>query len=129
VRQGWNLTGDAFRLDSDGYFHYHARSDDMIVSAGYNISGAEVEEVLLTHPQVRECAVVGVPDTARGQIVKAFVVLTEPAHAGAALTKTLQEFVKSTIAPHKYPRAIEYLDALPRTVSGKVQRGALRQRV
>ncbi|MEZ5785215.1 MAG: AMP-binding protein [Xanthobacteraceae bacterium] len=129
VRDGWNLSGDAFSIDPEGYFHYHARSDDMIVSAGYNISGVEVEEALLMHPQVRECAVVGVPDEARGQIVKAFVVLTDSAERGEAFTETLQDMVKSIIAPHKYPRVIEYLDALPRTVSGKVRRGALRQRI
>jgi 2-aminobenzoate-CoA ligase len=129
VRQGWNLSGDAFCVGSDGYFHYHARSDDMIVSAGYNISGVEVEAVLLTHPQVRECAVVGVPDEARGQIVKAFVVPTESAQPGKAFTEMLQTMVKSTIAPYKCPRVIEYIDALPRTISGKVQRGALRQRM
>jgi len=128
VRQGWNLTGDAFRCDRDGLFWYHARTDDMIVSAGYNISGAEVEDVLLEHPAVRECAVVGVTDSARGQIVKAFVVLAEPSAASEAMTKALQDWVKATIAAYKYPRAIEYLDGLPKTVSGKLQRNELRGR-
>lgn len=127
VRDGWNLTGDSFWCDEDGLFWYHARSDDMIVSAGYNISGAEVEEVLLDHPAVRECAVVGVADDARGQIVTAFIVLNDPSEAGEAMTKDLQDRVKSTIAPYKYPRAIAYLDALPKTVTGKVQRSALRE--
>ncbi|MDB5598157.1 MAG: 2-aminobenzoate-CoA ligase [Xanthobacteraceae bacterium] len=126
VRDGWNLTGDSFWADEEGLFWYHARSDDMIVSAGYNISGAEVEEVLLDHPAVRECAVVGVADDARGQIVTAFIVLNDPSEAGDAMTKDLQDRVKSTIAPYKYPRAIAYLDALPKTVTGKVQRSALR---
>jgi 2-aminobenzoate-CoA ligase len=126
VRDGWNLTGDAFTADADGRFWYHARTDDMIVSSGYNISGAEVEEVLLDHPAVRECAVVGVPDAARGQIVKAFIVLADGASADAAMTKALQEQVRATIAPYKYPRAIEYRAALPRTPTGKIQRNVLR---
>jgi len=126
VRDGWTLTGDSFHQDADGYFHYHARTDDMIVSAGYNISGAEVEGILLTHPQVRECAVVGVPDAARGQIVKAFIVPS--GEAGGTLATSLQELVKSSIAPYKYPRAIEFVAELPKTVSGKVQRNALRDR-
>jgi 2-aminobenzoate-CoA ligase len=100
----------------------------MIISAGYNISGVEVEEVLLDHPAVRECAVVGVADDARGQIVTAFIVLNDPSEAGEAMTKDLQDRVKSIIAPYKYPRAIAYLDALPKTATGKVQRSALRDR-
>jgi 2-aminobenzoate-CoA ligase len=126
VRDGWNLTGDAFSVDDDGYFWYHARVDDMIISAGYNISGTEIEEVLLEHPKVRECAVLGVANDERGQIVKAFVVLRNPAEAGAAMTKELQELVKASLAPYKYPREIAYLDALPRTETGKVQRNNLR---
>ena len=126
VRNGWNYTGDAYRLDADGYFHFHARTDDMIVSAGYNIAAPEVEEALLTHPAVAECAVVGWPDAERGQIVKAVVVL-HAGHAGsAALAHELQDFVKATIAPYKYPRAIEFSDALPRTATGKLQRFRLR---
>jgi 2-aminobenzoate-CoA ligase len=128
VRNGWNLTGDAYRTDEDGYFWYVARTDDMIISAGYNIAGPEVEAVLLEHPKVRECAVIGAPDPQRGEAVKAFVVLADSADAGEALTRELQDFVKARIAPYKYPRAVEYLDALPRTGTGKVQRFRLRER-
>lgn len=127
VRDGWNLTGDAYRMDADGYFWYEARTDDMIVSAGYNIAGPEVESVLLEHPKVRECAVVGAPDPERGTIVKAFVVLRDGATGDEATTRELQDFVKAEIAPYKYPRAIEYIDALPRTETGKVQRFRLRE--
>jgi 2-aminobenzoate-CoA ligase len=126
VRDGWNLTGDAYRMDADGYFWFEARTDDMIISAGYNISGAEVEAVLLEHPAVRECAVIAAADPERGHIVKACIVLKDAAGAGDAMTKALQDFVKGQIAPYKYPRAIEYLTALPRTETGKVQRFVLR---
>jgi 2-aminobenzoate-CoA ligase len=127
VRDGWNITGDTYLMDADGYFWYQARSDDMIVSAGYNIAGPEVETALLTHPAIAECGVVGAPDAERGQIVKAYVVL-HPGHAGdAALTKLLQDYVKANIAPYKYPRAIEYVSALPRTQTGKLQRFELRR--
>jgi 2-aminobenzoate-CoA ligase len=127
VRDGWNITGDTYLMDADGYFWYQARSDDMIVSAGYNIAGPEVETALLAHPAIAECGVVGAPDAERGQIVKAYVVL-HPGHAGdAALTKLLQDYVKANIAPYKYPRAIEYVAALPRTQSGKLQRFELRR--
>ena len=126
VQGGWNITGDTFTRDEDGYFYYQARSDDMIVSAGYNIAGPEVEEALLAHPAVSECAVVGVPDEARGQLVKAFVVLASGQPGGAGLTGQLQAFVKEKIAPYKYPRAIEFVGALPRTATGKVQRYVLR---
>jgi 2-aminobenzoate-CoA ligase len=126
VQGGWNLTGDAYRMDEDGYLWYQARTDDMIISAGYNISGPEVEAVLLDHPKVRECAVIGAPDTARGQIVKAFVVKREDG-ADGDLAKELQDFVKAQIAPYKYPRAIEFVAALPRTETGKVQRFRLRE--
>jgi len=126
VQDGWNYTGDAYLMDADGYFHYQSRTDDMIVSAGYNIGAPEVEEVLLQHPAVAECAVIGAADDERGQIVKAFVVLRE-GHAGSpALTQQLQDFVKRCIAPYKYPRAIEYCAALPRTETGKLQRFRLR---
>ncbi|GIK81523.1 MAG: 2-aminobenzoate-CoA ligase [Alphaproteobacteria bacterium] len=128
VRAGWNLTGDAFYADADGYFCYHARTDDMIVSAGYNISGAEVEEALLQHPAVRECAVVGTPDPARGHIVAAFVILHDPQTGNDEQRRALQDFVKSRLAPYKYPRIVEFLDALPRTSSGKIQRHVLRAR-
>ncbi|CAM4412633.1 2-aminobenzoate-CoA ligase [Bordetella tumbae] len=128
VQQGWNLPGDTFVQDDDGYFFYQARNDDMIVSAGYNIAGPEVEDALLHHEAVAECGVVGVPDDERGQIVKAFVVLKPGYEASAGLVKALQAFVKATVAPYKYPRAIEFVEALPRTETGKLQRFALRQR-
>ena len=124
---GWNVTGDTYLMDADGYFWYQARSDDMIISAGYNIAGPEVEAALLTHPAVAECGVVGAPDEERGQIVKAYVVL-RAGHAGdAALTKLLQDHVKATIAPYKYPRAIEFVAELPQTQTGKLQRFELRR--
>ncbi|OYQ38963.1 2-aminobenzoate-CoA ligase [Rhodoferax sp. TH121] len=127
VKNGWNLTGDAYLMDEDGYFIYQSRTDDMIISAGYNIAAPEVEEGLMLHPAVLECAVIGVPDAERGQIVKAFVVL-RPGHTeDAAMVKTLQDFVKKTIAPYKYPRAIEFFEKLPRTQSGKLQRFRLRE--
>ena len=119
---GWNLTGDAFRMDADGYFWFQARTDDMIISSGYNISGAEVESALLEHPAVAECAVVASPDEERGHVVKAFVVVTPDATPGDALAADLQAHVKARIAPYKYPRRVEFLDALPRTPTGKVQR-------
>jgi 2-aminobenzoate-CoA ligase len=127
VQGGWNLPGDAFMMDADGYFYYQARTDDMIVSAGYNIAGPEVEGTLLLHPAVSECAVVGAADPERGQLIKAYVVL-RPGHApGAALVAELQEFVKARIAPYKYPRAVEFRDSLPRTETGKLQRFRLRR--
>jgi len=126
VKDGWNYTGDAYLVDDDGYFVYQARTDDMIVSAGYNIAGPEVESALLLHPAVSECGVVGVEDAERGQIVKAFVVLKEGHAPDAMMTAALQDFVKQTIAPYKYPRAIEYLSALPRSEVGKLQRYKLR---
>ena len=127
VRGGWNYTGDAYLQDDDGYFVYQARTDDMIISAGYNIAGPEVEAALLQHPAVADCGVVGSPDDERGQIVKAFVVL-KPGHEGdAATTTALQEFVKAAIAPYKYPRAIAYVENLPRTETGKLQRFRLRE--
>lgn len=126
VENGWNITGDAYAMDEDGYFWYHARTDDMIVSAGYNIAGPEVEEVLQRHPAVADCAVVGVPDGERGQIVKANVVLKAGLEPSAALVRELQEYVKQSVAPYKYPRAIDFFSELPRTPSGKLQRHALR---
>ena len=127
VQNGWNLTGDTYVMDADGYFWYQARSDDMIVSAGYNIAGPEVEAALLEHPAVAECGVVGVPDEERGQVVKAYVVL-RPGYAGDTVaTKLLQDHVKATIAPYKYPRAVEYVSSLPRTQTGKLQRFELRR--
>jgi len=127
VRNGWNLTGDAYRRDADGYFWYQARTDDMIISAGYNISGPEVEAALLDHPKVLECAVVGSPDTGRGEIVKAFVVLRPGAVPSDALIQDIQDFAKAEIAPYKYPRTIEFVPDLPRTETGKVQRFKLRE--
>jgi 2-aminobenzoate-CoA ligase len=128
VQDGWNLTGDTYVRDADGYFWYQARSDDMIISGGYNIAGPEIEEVLLGHPDVAECGVVGVPDQARGQIVAAYVVLRDGAPGGEAKVLELQEYVKQRIAPYKYPRAVEFLAALPRTNTGKLQRFRLRDR-
>jgi 2-aminobenzoate-CoA ligase len=129
VRHGWNLTGDTFLRDEDGYFWYQARSDDMIVSSGYNIAAPEVEEALLKHPAVAECAVVGVPDDARGMLVKAYVVPVPGAGAGAGgvTAGDLQDFVKAEIAPYKYPREVEFVVELPRTATGKLQRFRLRE--
>ena len=127
VREGWNLTGDSYKLDADGYFWYQARTDDMIISGGYNIAGPEVENVLLEHDSVLECAVIGQPDSSRGHIVKAFVVLSPGWEGGDTLVKELQDFVKARIAPYKYPRAVEFCESLPRTATGKLQRYRLRQ--
>jgi 2-aminobenzoate-CoA ligase len=127
VQNGWNVTGDAYLLDADGTFVYQARTDDMIISGGYNIAGPEVESALLLHPKVAECGVVAQDDAERGQIVKAHVVLRPGHEPSPALVRELQDFVKQTIAPYKYPRAIEFRDALPRTETGKLQRFRLRQ--
>ena len=127
VQNGWNLTGDSYIVDDEGYFHYQARTDDMIISAGHNIAGPEVETVLLEHAAVQECGVVGVPDEERGQVVKAFIVLRPDRTPGPDLVRELQEHVKREIAPHKYPRQIEFVDALPRTATGKLQRFRLRE--
>ncbi|MBN8940109.1 MAG: AMP-binding protein [Rhizobiales bacterium] len=127
VIDGWNVTGDTYIVDADGYFWYQARSDDMIVSAGYNIAGPEVESCLLSHPAVAECGVVGQPDEERGTIVKAYVVLKPDVAATPALAEELQAFVKAEIAPYKYPRLIAFVDQLPRTETGKLQRFALRE--
>ncbi len=127
VADGWNLTGDAYRVDEDGYFWFEARADDMIISSGYNIAGPEVEDALLSHGAVAECAVVGVPDEERGQIVKAFVVPSPDAIADDALAKDLQDYVKQRIAPYKYPRAVAFVGELPKTESGKIQRFRLRE--
>jgi 2-aminobenzoate-CoA ligase len=126
VHDGWNVTGDAYLEDEDGYFRYQARTDDMIISAGYNIAAPEVEAVLLEHAAVAECAVIGVPDEERGQIVKAFVVLRAGHAPDAATVKTLQDYVKRAVAPYKYPRAIEFVPDLPRTATGKLQRFRLK---
>jgi 2-aminobenzoate-CoA ligase len=127
VRDGWNLTGDAFAQDDKGYFHFAARADDMIISSGYNIAGPEVEAALLSHPDVKECAVIGVADEERGQIVQAHVVLKEGVAPSAECAKRLQDHVKATIAPFKYPRSVKFIEALPKTQTGKIQRFRLRQ--
>jgi 2-aminobenzoate-CoA ligase len=127
VCDGWNLTGDAYLQDEEGHFHFAARADDMIVSAGYNIAGPEVEAALLSHADVGECAVIGAPDVERGQIVTAFVVLKAGVDSDAACVKRLQDHVKAVIAPYKYPRAVKFVDALPKTQTGKIQRFRLRQ--
>ena len=129
VKDGWNYTGDAYSLDADGYYHFHSRTDDMIISAGYNIAGPEVEDALLRHPRVAECGVIGVADAERGQIVKAVVVLHPGSEPTAETVKELQDFVKQSIAPYKSPRSIEFASALPRTETGKLQRFRLRQLV
>ena len=126
VRAGWNLTGDAFRRDERGRFHFAARVDDMIVSSGYNIAGPEVESALLAHPDVAECAVVGAPDEKRGRIVVAHVVPRDGVEAVEALAERLQAHVKATIAPYKYPRAVRFRDTLPKTPTGKIQRFRLK---
>ncbi|WP_336070981.1 AMP-binding protein [Nitratireductor rhodophyticola] len=128
VRDGWNLTGDSFYQDEDGHFHFAARSDDMIVSAGYNIAGPEVEAALLAHADVMECAVIGAPSEERGQIVEAHVVLAEGVARDELTVKRLQDHVKAAIAPYKYPRSIKFLDALPKTETGKIQRFRLREK-
>jgi 2-aminobenzoate-CoA ligase len=128
VQHGWNITGDTYVMDADGYFWYQARSDDMIISAGYNIAGPDVEAALLTHPAVAECGVVGVADEERGQVVTAYVVLNAGFAGDTALTKLLQDHVKATIAPYKYPRAIAFVTELPKTQTGKLQRFELRRR-
>ena len=127
VQNGWNLTGDSFWQDGEGYFHFAARSDDMIVSAGYNIAGPEVEAALLSHPGVLECAVIGAPDEERGQIVEAHVVLATGRTGDALMTKILQDHVKAAIAPYKYPRRFVFTETLPKTATGKIQRFRLRR--
>jgi 2-aminobenzoate-CoA ligase len=127
VRDGWNLTGDSFWQDEQGRFHFAARSDDMIISSGYNIAGPEVEAALLSHAAVLECAVVGCADEERGQIVEAHVVLAQGHSPHPLLSKALQDHVKSVIAPYKYPRRIVFTEALPKTATGKIQRFRLKQ--
>ena len=127
VQDGWNVTGDTYVMDADGYFWYQARNDDMIISSGYNIAGPEVENCLLEHPAVLECAVVAAPDPERGNVVKAVVVLREGWTADEGLVKTLQDWAKQKIAPYKYPRRVEFVASLPRTQTGKLQRFRLRQ--
>ena len=126
VKNGWNYPGDAFTQDADGYFFYQARDDDMIITSGYNVGGPEVEDALMLHPAVAECGVIGLPDEERGMIVKAFVVLKAGVDANNACVKLLQDHAKATLAPFKYPRQIEFVDSLPRTETGKLQRFRLR---
>jgi 2-aminobenzoate-CoA ligase len=126
VRDGWNVTGDSFTQDEEGYFHFAARSDDMIISAGYNIAGPEVEAALLAHDDVAECAVIGVPDEERGTVVCAYVVVTPGVETGTETAKRLQDHVKAVIAPYKYPRLVRFVDELPKTQTGKIQRFRLR---
>ena len=126
VKNGWNHPGDAFLQDADGYFFYQARTDDMIITAGYNVGAPEVEDALLKHPAVAECGVIGKADDARGMIVKAFCVLRPGFTGDDALVKALQDHVKASIAPFKYPREIEFMDKLPRTETGKLQRFKLK---
>jgi 2-aminobenzoate-CoA ligase len=127
VRDGWNLTGDSFIQDDNGYFHFAARSDDLIISSGYNIAGPEVEAALLAHDDVAECAVIGTPDEARGEIVEAYVVVVKGVARDALTVKRLQDHVKATIAPYKYPRSVKFIDALPKTETGKIQRFRLKE--
>jgi 2-aminobenzoate-CoA ligase len=127
VQNGWNITGDAYVMDEDGYFWFQARTDDIILSSGYNISGLEVENVLLEHPAVGECAVIGLPDEVRGQLVTAFIVLRDGYASDGTMTQELQDFVKAEIAPYKYPRRIHFVPSLPRTETGKLQRYKLRE--
>lgn len=127
VKNGWNYPGDAFLQDADGYFFFQSRADDMIITSGYNVGGPEVEDALLKHPAVAECGVIGEPDDERGMVVKAFVVLKPGQEAGEAMTRLLQDHVKATLAPFKYPRRIEFVGSLPRTETGKLQRFKLRQ--
>ena len=128
VENGWNVTGDSFRQDDEGYFWYVARTDDMIITGGHNVSGAEVENVLLEHRAVQECGVVAAPDEDRGHVVKAFIVVRAGVAATPELARELQDFVKAEIAPYKYPRRIEFVEKLPRTDTGKLQRFVLRER-
>ena len=127
VRNGWNITGDTYHTDADGYYYFHARVDDIIVTSGYNVAGPEVESVLLEHPAVAECGVIGVPDADRGQVLKAFVVLKPGLTGDSHLIKELQDFVKNNAAPYKYPRVISFVDQLPRTETGKLQRFKLKE--
>lgn len=128
VQDGWNVPGDTFKMDDDGYLFYQARNDDMIISAGYSIAGPEVEDCLLQHPAVSECGVVGMPDETRGNILKAFIMLKDGYTPNETLVKELQDFVKQNAAPYKYPRAVEFVDSLPRTETGKIQRFVLREK-
>jgi 2-aminobenzoate-CoA ligase len=127
VVDGWNITGDSFYKDNSGYFYFTARNDDMIISSGYNIAGPEVESALISHEAVFECAVIAFPDKDRGSIVQAYIVLNDPYVGDNSLKKILQDYVKSIIAPFKYPRSIIFIDTLPKTKTGKIQRFLLRK--
>ena len=127
MRNGWNITGDTYHTDADGYYYFHARVDDIIVTSGYNVASPEVESVLLEHPAVAECGVIGVPDPDRGQVLKAFVVLKPGWTGDAQLVKELQDFVKNNAAPYKYPRVVSFVETLPRTETGKLQRFKLKE--
>ena len=129
MQNGWNITGDVFRKDEDGYYWFVARGDDMIISSGYNIAAIEVESVLLAHEDIAECAVVGLPDENRGMLVCAYIVLKDKDKASDALTKSIQDWFKNVAAPYKYPREIRYMDALPKTETGKIQRFKLKTTV
>jgi len=129
VQNGWNVSGDTFWKDEQGYFHFAARNDDMIISSGYNIAGPEVEAALLSHPDVVECAVIGTPDTERGSIVQAHIVAVEGSKCDDKQIKDLQDHVKHCIAPYKYPRSVVFIDELPKTQSGKIQRFRLKKAV
>ena len=126
VENGWNVTGDIFKRDEEGYFWFVARGDDIIISAGYNIAAPEVEQAILTHKAVEECAVIGIPDDERGMIVKGFIVLRNDIKPSDHLTNDIQNYVKASVAPYKYPRAIEYIDALPKSATGKLLRKDLK---
>jgi len=126
VQNGWNFTGDIFRQDEEGYFWFVARGDDMIISSGYNIAAIEVESVLMTHEEVAECAVVGLPDDERGMLVCAYIVLKEKTKASQDLTASIQQWFKEVAAPYKYPRVIYFVDHLPKTETGKIQRFKLK---
>jgi 2-aminobenzoate-CoA ligase len=127
VQNGWNITGDVFKQDDDGYFWFVARGDDMIISSGYNIGAVEVESVLLQHPDIAECAVVGLPDEERGMLVSAHIVLKDATQASAAKAKSIQDWFKENAAPYKYPRMITFTQRLPKTETGKIQRFRLKQ--
>ena len=126
VENGWNITGDIFRQDEEGYFHFVARGDDMIISSGYNIAAIEVESVLLTHENILECAVVGLPDENRGMLVCANIVLKDKSKASEDYAKSIQNWFKETAAPYKYPRIINFMECLPKTETGKIQRFKLK---
>jgi len=127
VQNGWNITGDIFKKDDNGYYWFVARGDDMIISSGYNIAAIEVESVLLTHEDILECAVVGLPDEERGMLVCAHIVLKDNNKASVEFKKTIQQWFKQVAAPYKYPRVINFIESLPKTETGKIQRFKLKK--